>query len=63
MKPKRLKLVNYCQFGNREFDLSGLTVVTGPNGVGKTNILSAICYCMYGESPFRGVGVFGTSTG
>lgn len=38
---------------NSIFDTSSYTIISGTNGAGKTNILSAICLGIYGTSPFR----------
>ncbi len=48
---KRLSLSNFRSYSEREFEFDpGVTVITGPNGVGKTNILEAIYVLMQGKS-------------
>ena len=43
--------------GHEEFELSfgkGVNFITGPNGIGKTSILDAICYAFLGTLEFMG---------
>lgn len=48
---KNLSLSNFRSYSEREFEFDpGVTVITGPNGVGKTNILEAIYVLMQGKS-------------
>lgn len=51
MYVKRLTLINFRNYKNKtiEFDKS-LNVITGPNGVGKTNIVEAIYYLSLAHS-------------
>jgi exonuclease SbcC len=52
---RRLKLVNFRQHADTEFDLGpGLTAVIGPNGVGKTTLLEALAWSIYGNPAARG---------
>lgn len=56
MRIERLALRNYRQFRNLEltFDRNApndLHIVIGMNGTGKTNILNAINWCLYGDEP------------
>ena len=39
---ERLELQNFRTYQQRSFDLAPLTVLIGPNGIGKTNVLEAI---------------------
>lgn len=60
MKILSIELKNYRQYGaNREpqkVELStgnkNFTVIEGPNGSGKTNLLNAISWCLYGKEPY-----------
>ena len=46
MHLKHLQLINFRNFEKASFDFSSnLMAVTGPNGIGKTNLLDAIHYC------------------
>ncbi len=52
MFAKKLTLKNFRNFSELELSLRpGLTVISGRNGVGKTNILEAIYMCSIGRSP------------
>jgi len=48
----RLKLVNFRSFKEREFLLAAQTIIFGPNGSGKTNILEAF-YLLATTTSFR----------
>ena len=55
MQIKNLRLKNFRNHSNQSFEFSdNLNVLTGPNGVGKTNIVEAIYYLSLGRS-FRAV--------
>lgn len=53
-------LENYRQFKGRHkvrFSTDpkkNITLIAGANGSGKTNLLRAICWCLFGEEPLRG---------
>ena len=47
---KRLKLINWHNFENVTFDCARLTYMIGVNAVGKTTILDAMCYALYGKT-------------
>ncbi|MCA9388655.1 DNA replication and repair protein RecF [Candidatus Berkelbacteria bacterium] len=46
----KLELVNFRCFKDQQFNLSSPTVITGPNGVGKTSILEALYYLSIAKS-------------
>lgn len=54
MKLMRIELCNYRQYkGKQKIDLStdsakNFTIIEGVNGAGKTNLLNAITWCLYG---------------
>ena len=49
-----LSLLNYKNFDSRVFDFdSRINCFTGPNGIGKTNILDAIYHLSFGKSYFN----------
>jgi len=58
MRFNRLKLKNYRQFKDVEIGLDqvpegkDLHIFVGVMGVGKSNLLNAINWCLYGEEPF-----------
>src|SRR5690242_2256239 len=57
MKPLRLEIEGLTSFRTRqEIDFSelGLFVITGPTGSGKTSILGAISFALYGQMPRTG---------
>ena len=52
MRAKKLILKNFRNFENLDLSFNpGLTVITGQNGVGKTNILEALYLASIGRSP------------
>jgi len=59
MKPLRLEMQAFGPFRGKEtvdFEKleSSLFLITGPIGAGKTTILDAICFALYGESSGKG---------
>ncbi len=58
MRIKSLKLKNYRQFKDVEVSLNrvqskkDLHIIIGVMGVGKSNLLNAVNWCLYGEEPF-----------
>lgn len=55
MKIETIRLENYRQYQNQEIDFplgdneKHFIIIQGENGTGKTNILNAIYWCLYGE--------------
>jgi DNA sulfur modification protein DndD len=55
MRFEKLEFENYRQYRNESIDLISstqakhFTIIEGANGAGKTNILNAITWCLYGE--------------
>src|SRR5438034_376576 len=55
MKLHRLRLVNFRQHADTEIAFGdGITGVIGPNGSGKTSLLEAIAWAIYGNPAARG---------
>ncbi|MEI7475621.1 MAG: AAA family ATPase [bacterium] len=55
MKLVSLKLENFRQHENSVIDFSeGITVISGENGSGKSTVLEAICWIIYGLDAVRG---------
>jgi exonuclease SbcC len=55
MQLHRLRLVNFRQHANTELEFGpGITGIFGPNGSGKTTILEAIAWAIYGAQAVRG---------
>ena len=55
MKLRALRLVNFRQHANSSLTFEdGLTGIIGPNGSGKTTILEAIAWALYGQQAARG---------
>ncbi|MDP3909952.1 MAG: SMC family ATPase, partial [Gemmatimonadales bacterium] len=55
MKLHRLRLVNFRQHADTEIAFGdGITGIIGPNGSGKTSLLEAIAWAMYGNPAARG---------
>jgi len=57
MKIKRLRLAGFGPFKNEQsvdferFDSDGIFLITGKTGAGKSSILDAICFALYGQVP------------
>ncbi len=50
----KLKLTHFRNYGSETFDFSPrLNLVTGLNGMGKTNLLDAVYYLCMGKSHFQ----------
>ena len=55
MELKRLRLENFRQFAETEIEFGpGITGIVGPNGSGKTTVLEAIAWAIYGVQAVRG---------
>src|SRR5258707_4114225 len=55
MQLLRLRLVNFRQHADTELEFGpGITGIIGPNGSGKTTILEAIAWALYGVQAARG---------
>lgn len=56
LRIKRLTIKNFRQYRNVDLkfdDSQGLFLFIGKNGMGKSNLLNAICWCLYEELPFK----------
>ena len=54
MRPHRLTLEGFTSFRDKiEIDFSGLDLfaITGPTGAGKSSLIDAICFALYGQVP------------
>ena len=57
MKIKRLRIVGFGPYKNEQtvdferFDDDGIFLITGKTGAGKSSILDAVCYALYGSVP------------
>ncbi len=52
MELKSIHLQNFCQHRDRLVEFQpGMTAVTGPNGVGKSNVLAGLEYSLLGSDP------------
>lgn len=59
MRIKSIEISNYRQYQKLNFSFpqnkqNDLHVIVAQNGVGKTNLLNAITWCLYGEEPHLG---------
>lgn len=53
MRPLRLELVGFKSYDRADVDWSAfdLVVIAGDTGAGKTSLLDAICFALYGKTP------------
>lgn len=52
----RIEIKNFRQYRNVELSFdknTGSYFFVGKNGIGKSNFMNAICWCLYGRIPFR----------
>lgn len=61
MRFNSIEILNYRQYKKLKFDFPknneyDLHVIVGQNGMGKTNILNAVTWCLYGVEPHLGDG-------
>jgi len=55
VKIHRLRMVNFRQHAHTEMNFDrGITAIIGPNGSGKTTVLEAIAWALYGQPAIRG---------
>src|SRR5687767_13999727 len=57
MRPLRLEIEGFTAFRNRaclDFEDLDLFAITGPTGAGKSSLIDAICYALYGRIPRMG---------
>lgn len=59
MIPKKLRLKNFLSYGETlqelDFDLFSLAVITGKNGAGKSSLVEAIPFCLWGDGRAKNV--------
>lgn len=56
---KSVSIQNFRQFKSVEVNFpyqDGIYILSGVNGIGKSNFMNAICWCLYGEMPFLSQG-------
>jgi len=59
VRPRRLRIKNFgCFRGEHEVDFTGLAgdlfAITGPTGSGKSTVLDALTWALYGQTPRLG---------
>jgi DNA sulfur modification protein DndD len=53
---ERIAIKNFRQYRSVDLqfdDTAGVCFFTGKNGIGKSNFMNAVCWCLYGETPFK----------
>lgn len=56
---KRIHIKNFRAYEDVEINfetVSGVTLMAGGNGAGKSTFLNAICWCLYADTPFFAIG-------
>jgi len=56
LKIRRIQIKNFRQYKNvtvQPPDDKGLFLFIGKNGIGKSNFLNALCWCLYEKQPFK----------
>jgi exonuclease SbcC len=57
MKIKSIELKNFLVHEDSVVDfVDGINIITGQNGSGKSSIVEAICYSLFGKAIYQGSG-------